>query len=175
MTRVPETPAPALAPVRWEPRAYPGDLAQSARVRADLIADLDGFGLDLIDDVTLCAAELFANAARHTASGEPGGDVLRFLGLPTPDTLRLTVVDSGGGRSSPAIPFQRSAGEWATAEGQRGLLLVDALSTAWGRYSVVPGADLGIGVWVQFPGLRASAGSSRFSCATVPFRRRVTP
>ncbi|GHD32728.1 hypothetical protein GCM10007147_36630 [Nocardiopsis kunsanensis] len=57
---------------------------------------------------------------------------------------------SGSG-GLPRVPAERSDDEWAWAEGQRGLLMVETLSTAWGYLSSVPWADLGTHVWAEFP------------------------
>ncbi|MDA8371291.1 MAG: ATP-binding protein [Nocardiopsaceae bacterium] len=145
---------PALSPPRqaaawWEHRIYPSDLAQVGRVRADLRVDLAGFTPDLVDTAVLCATELAANAVKYA----PGsGEFLRALALLDERTLWLAIVDEGGGSGLPRIPAERSDTEWPLAEGQRGLLLIDSLSKAWGHYPVGPGsARLGLGVWAIFP------------------------
>ena len=53
-------------------------------MRSHLHRDLAGFPAELVDDVQLCASELFANAVNHTVSGAPGGQVVRSLSLPQP-------------------------------------------------------------------------------------------
>lgn len=138
------------APVTvWEPRTYPGDLAQGRRVRHDLTRDLAGFDGDLVDLVHLCAGELFANAAKYTDSRLAEGEVLRFLSRPDPCTLRLGFTDAGGSGAVPRIPRERSEQEWGWAEGQRGLVIIDQLARAWGHHRAAPWADLGTYVWVD--------------------------
>ncbi|MGW5876657.1 ATP-binding protein [Nocardiopsis terrae] len=143
---------PHVSPARWQARIYPGDLSQMSTVRADLRADLAGFGEDLAEAAVLCGSEIVANAIEHSRSGAPDGRVLRALFAPQPGVLRLVVVDDGTRESSPEIP-DRSAGEWLSAERGRGLLLVDVLAARWGTYPVVPFpfcSDLGTAVWAEF-------------------------
>ncbi|MEE2035883.1 ATP-binding protein [Nocardiopsis sp. CT-R113] len=137
--------------VFWEHRLYPGSLSRLSRVRADLAADLSGFDTDLVEAVSLCASELFANCVKYTDSGrEEGGEVLRSLSLVDADTLLFSVSDSGGGGGVPAVPRERTADEWAEAEGQRGLLLIENLARRWGHLLLAPWADLGTRVWAEF-------------------------
>nr|WP_051072860.1 ATP-binding protein [Nocardiopsis valliformis] len=122
-------------------------------VRADLRADLAGFGEDLVETLTLCASELVANAVEHTLSGDSGGRVLRALFESEPGVLRLVVVDDGARESTPAIPTERTEQEWLSAERGRGLLMVEMLAAKWGAYPVVSFpfcADLGTAVWAEF-------------------------
>ena len=114
----------------WEPRTYPGSLAHLHTVRADLSHDLAGFDDDLVETIILCASELFANCAKYTDSGCREGEVLRFLAWEA-DRVRVGFTDAGGSGGSPRVPDERSDDEWAWAEGQRGLLMVEKLSTAW--------------------------------------------
>ncbi|GAA3746602.1 ATP-binding protein [Salinactinospora qingdaonensis] len=151
------------------PRVYPGDLAQTSRVRAELRSDLarlrstqdDPIGLpdDLVDTVVLCASEAFANAVEHTRSGEPGGEVLRVLSAPTPQRLRLVIVDDGAAEPYPDSPGESTAEHTAAqdegdyAERGRGLLLIDTLAAAWGSHPLVAFpfcAGLGTVVWAEF-------------------------
>ena len=134
----------------WEHRLYPGHLAQLSQVRKDLAVDLVGFDPDLVDTLVLCASELFANCVKYTDSGRENGEVLRALSMPDPSTLRLSVSDHGGGGTLPTIPEERTDAEWDRAEGQRGLLLVQNLSTAWGHFRLAPWADLGTHLWATF-------------------------
>ncbi|NYH52001.1 anti-sigma regulatory factor (Ser/Thr protein kinase) [Nocardiopsis arvandica] len=137
-------------PVRWEHRVYSGNLRELAQVRSDLAADLAGFDPDLVAALQLCLSELFANAVKYTDSGTEHGEVVRTLSLPGPAALRLSVSDSGGGGGLPRIPVERDGDEWDWAEGQRGLLLVQNLSRAWGHHPLVPWGDLGTNVWAEF-------------------------
>ncbi|KOX16915.1 histidine kinase, partial [Nocardiopsis sp. NRRL B-16309] len=65
-------------------------------------------------------------------------------------TLRVSLSDCGGGGGTPRIPTERTADEWDWAEGQRGLVLVESLPTAWGHFRLAPWADLGTHVWAEF-------------------------
>ncbi|WP_435109104.1 ATP-binding protein [Nocardiopsis synnemataformans] len=143
----PKVPRPL---VRWEHRVYPGSLAQLSQVRKDLTADLAGFDEDLVETMRLCASELFANSVKYTDSGKRNGEVVRALSMPNARTLRFSVSDCGGGGGVPAVPEARTEDEWNWAEGQRGLLLVENLSTAWGHFRLTPWADLGTHVWATF-------------------------
>ncbi|KUP97588.1 ATP-binding protein [Thermobifida cellulosilytica] len=151
MTAAQPPSAPPVPLVRWEPRVYPGSLALAGRVRSHVCRDLDGFPSGLVDDVQLCASELFANAVVHTASGAPGGEVVCSLSLPAPDRLRLAVTDGGLTPHRPRIP-DLDCTEWFTVERHRGLLLVSALALDWGHRPVVshPRANLGLVVWADF-------------------------
>lgn len=158
----PDTATPAPEPVptrafegrRWPCRLYPGDLAHLSAMRQDLhrdLARLSGLDADSADTLVLCASELFANAIHHSRSGDPGGDVIRTLTMPTAATLRVGIIDDGhranaqpgpgtesGTRfTGPAIPADRTLTEWEEAERGRGLLLVENLSQAWGSRTVL--------------------------------------
>ena len=134
-----------------EHRVYTGTRAELGRVRADLAHDLSGFDPDLITTLQLCLTELFTNTLKYTDSGTEHGEVLRTLSMPDRSNVCLSVSDSGGGGGIPRIPVERSSGEWAWAEGRRGLLLLDSLATTWGHHGFAPWADLGTNVWVTFP------------------------
>ncbi|KOX17113.1 ATP-binding protein [Nocardiopsis sp. NRRL B-16309] len=136
--------------VFWEHRTYPGHLSELRRVRADLATDLAGFDADLVDTLQLVTSELLANCVKYTDSGSEGGEVIRALSMPDPCTVRVSLSDFGGGGTTPLIPARRSADEWNWAEGQRGLLLVENLSTAWGHFRLAPWADVGTHVWATF-------------------------
>ncbi|MFW5420728.1 ATP-binding protein [Nocardiopsis sp. CNT-189] len=151
MSATPETSRPFRS-TRWEPRIYPGSLSQASRLRRDIQRDLAGFPDDTIDTLRLCCSELFANAVNYTASGEPGGEVVRSLNLLRPDLLRLEITDGGWTHTRPAVPDHRTAEDWAQAESQRGLLLLTACATAWGYLQVLPHPrlNLGLRVWADF-------------------------
>ena len=144
---------PHRSPACWRARIYPGCLSLMSTVRADLRADLAGFGEDLVETLTLCASELVANAIEHSRSGEWDGRVLRALFESDPGVLRLVVVDDGARDSAPQVPVDRTEQQWLTAERGRGLLMVDMLAAKWGAYPVVPFpfcSDLGTAVWAEF-------------------------
>ncbi|WP_017602319.1 ATP-binding protein [Nocardiopsis lucentensis] len=136
--------------VFWEHRVYPGHLALLTRVRADLAADLTGFDEDLVDTVRLVVSEVFANCCKYTDSGREGGEAIRGLSMPDDRTLRVFLSDAGGGGGVPRVPAEHTESEWSRAEGQRGLLLVENLSTDWGHFRLAPWADLGTHVWATF-------------------------
>ncbi|WP_307821642.1 ATP-binding protein [Streptomyces coffeae] len=81
-----------------------------------------GVGQDTRDSAELVVSELFTNAVRHTSS-EDVRCSLQLIGA----RLRLEVADQGCARS---VPQARSVG--VDQEGGRGLMLVEALSEAWG-------------------------------------------
>ncbi|WP_017616350.1 ATP-binding protein [Nocardiopsis salina] len=137
------------APTVWEPRTYPGRLSCLRNVRAHLTHDLNGVDGDLVETIVLCASELFANCVEYTDSARPEGEVIRFLSWDT-DRIRIGFTDEGGSGALPCIPEERSDDGWAWAEGQRGLMMVETLSTAWGYLPTAPWADLGTHVWADF-------------------------
>src|SRR5699024_2124713 len=57
--------------------------------------------------------------------------------------------DEGGSGNTPRIPTQRSEQAWEWAEGQRGLVIIEQLSMAWGYHRTAPWADLGTHVWAD--------------------------
>ncbi|WP_304452255.1 ATP-binding protein [Nocardiopsis sp. YSL2] len=136
--------------VFWEHRTYPGHLSELRRVRADLATDLAGFDADLVDTLQLVTSELFANGVKYTRADPPFKEVIRALSMPDPATLRVSLSDCGGGGGAPRIPNERTDLEWDWAECQRGLVLVENLSTAWGHFRLAPWADLGTHVWAEF-------------------------
>ncbi|MBE3002356.1 ATP-binding protein [Nocardiopsis sp. HNM0947] len=137
------------APTVWEPRTYPGHLSHLREVRRHIAHDLNGFDGDLVETLILCASELFANCVKYTDSGTAEGEVIRFLSWEN-GRLRIGFTDNGGSGALPCIPDQRTDDEWAWAEGQRGLLMVETLSTGWGYLRAAPWADLGTHVWAEF-------------------------
>ncbi|MFL1381288.1 MULTISPECIES: ATP-binding protein [unclassified Nocardiopsis] len=140
-----------MTPARlWEHRVYSGELALLSRVRRELRADLAGFGEDLADTLILCGSELFANCVKYTASGQSDGRVVRTLWSADGKAVTLGFTDDGLGGSVPEIPKARTSEEWDQAEGQRGLLLVEKLSTAWGYSPLCPFGDLGTHTWATF-------------------------
>ncbi|MGW0563080.1 ATP-binding protein [Streptomyces sp. NPDC003016] len=110
----------------------PHDPRAPGIARATLRAVLATYRLtELTDTAELLASELVTNAQRHTSS--PYSFRLRPVG---PDRLRLAVWDA-----DPFIPaaFTGASGGMATpaddtAEGGRGLHLVQACADRWGGY-----------------------------------------
>jgi CheY-like chemotaxis protein len=114
------------------------ELAQdptSVRAARRFVAEkLEEWGLDgLLDDALLVTSELAANAIMHAES-----ECVIRVSL-TESTLRIDVLDSGAGTPEPQ---PRSF----TEEHGRGLVLVDAVTAAWGL-DMVPGD--GKVVWAE--------------------------
>jgi anti-sigma regulatory factor (Ser/Thr protein kinase) len=79
------------------------------------------------DDAALVVDELAANAVEHTRSGK-GGEIRVTVAAAPCEWVLILVGDDGPDEGTvPAIPAQRSS-----AESGRGLLLVAALSDAYG-------------------------------------------
>jgi serine/threonine-protein kinase RsbW len=100
-----------------------------------------GVGGELSDDAELVLSELFTNAVRYT-----GSELVRCEFRVVGGLLRLEVTDQGDGLSEPLPRVAETDDECG-----RGLLLVTALSTAWGVRAVEGGhgrvvwAELGTG------------------------------
>ena len=87
----------------------------------------------LLDDALLVASELTTNAITHADSP------CRIRMSLTPTSLRIEVVDTGSGTPEPQPE------SW-TSEHGRGLMLVGALTTAWGMEEVPGQGKL---VWAE--------------------------
>jgi DNA-binding response OmpR family regulator len=111
----------------------PMELVAVREARAVVREMLDRWSLgDLADDATLVVTELVANAIEHAHTDCQLG-VAR-----TSNGIRLEVRDAGSGTPEPRPPN-------ADAEDGRGLLIIAALSTAWG----IEEAPHGKTVWVE--------------------------
>jgi len=129
-----QTPAPrALAP-RTSDVTYPGTTKHIHVVRADLRAVLRD--CPLADDVILCASELAANAATHSASRLPGGTFTVRIKISPGDYVWVEVEDDGG----PMNPEIREA------TGHHGLDIVCALAIDWG----IDGDQTTRTIWARF-------------------------
>ena len=100
--------------MRWC-KVFPGQEDQIPCVRtfvSQLLADHPDRA-----DIVMCAAELAANAVRHTASGRDGffATEVTWTGL----TVRVAVADGGAGAPPPRRPHQPPAGA-ETRGGPRG-------------------------------------------------------
>ena len=103
------------------------DLVAGAEARALLRDALDDWGLlAIIDDAALIVTELVTNAITH------GGSAFRLQLSRTSGALRIEVVDDGEGTPEPQPQDPE-------AEGGRGIMLVDAMSTSWGVENVPRG------------------------------------
>ncbi|GHG39356.1 ATP-binding protein [Streptomyces zaomyceticus] len=103
----------------FELPALTGSVARARRLAEERLI-LWGCGPDIRDTVALVVSELVTNAVVHTASDRVVCEIREGE-----ETLRIAVRDEGGA----AGPRIRDCGE---DERGRGLLIVDALCSAWG-------------------------------------------
>jgi anti-sigma regulatory factor (Ser/Thr protein kinase) len=96
---------------------------------------------ELNDDAGLVLSELFTNAVRYTRSGSVSCEYR----VGTDGLIRVEVADEGGGEGEP-LPRVADTDD----ECGRGLLLVTALSRAWGVRAVESGN--GRVVWAELGG-----------------------
>ncbi len=143
----------AVPPAYWWSREFAGQRAQVREVRAWVKGLLPA--CDALEDLTLIATELTTNAVTHTRSGEAGG---RFTVDITwsADCARVVVGDQG----SDEAPGGPGEGQPGDAESGRGLLMVAALSSAWG----LAGNAAARWVWADVPW--ASRGGPRLETAS---------
>ncbi|MFI6516756.1 ATP-binding protein [Spirillospora sp. NPDC050679] len=133
------TPRTARCVLRAEPAA-------PKRARSFTAATLADWGLaEQSDDAVIAVSELVTNALRHglreVPHGPSGGPVQLVL-LGHPRRLVVMVTDPGDRVPEPAA----HAPEWF-GEGGRGLLVVGAVSSAWGWAPLTTG---GKAVWAAF-------------------------
>nr|WP_324768993.1 ATP-binding protein [Streptomyces kunmingensis] len=125
----------------FELAPHPGSAAQARRMTR---AHLTGWGAceDTCDAAALVVSELVTNAIVHTASRRIHCE-LHELCDDAGERVRIAVRDEG------CIPGDaRAAGRIAPEEEHgRGLLLVAAVSTAWGAQETGPG----LLVWAELP------------------------
>jgi len=89
-------------------------------------------GYPAADDAVLALSEMVSNAVLHSKSGRPGGTLEVRLTV-TAASVLAEVVDDG----PLGVPAVTSRETWA--ERGRGLVIVEALTRAWG--------SVGNGVW----------------------------
>ncbi|RYU09941.1 response regulator [Nocardioides iriomotensis] len=112
----------------------PRALTSAALARRFVTATLTDWSLTpLIDPALLVASELAANAVTHADSA------FRIQLSLTQHTLRIDVIDFGGGTPEPQSTTSAD-------EHGRGLLLIDALTAAWG---IEDGPGSGKLVWAE--------------------------
>jgi len=100
---------------------YPADLSSPARARHDIATFLTSRLLpQLVDSATLLVSELVTNSLMH------GAGTIRMRATWSNGMLRVDVIDA-----SPELPRSR-----ATAQGGRGLRIVQHLATAWGAQAI---------------------------------------
>lgn len=138
------------APTLKARRTFPGDPEQCREARLWVRAVMRPFP-DAADAVEVVVSEFFGNAVRHTASGEPGGEVAVELTGGDGRPIRLTVVDQGGRSDRPATAARVLAPTLSRPDG-RGLFLAAALSSEWGR-SPLDGTG-SMATWAEFPAER---------------------
>lgn len=94
----------------------------AVRVARQFVADnSDHLSADLIEDAQLLASEIVSNAVRY---GRP--DITLRVRLHPPG-IGIAVIDAGA--DLPVLPRERPA---SSEPSGRGLLIVDALASAWG-------------------------------------------
>ncbi|MEU0083191.1 ATP-binding protein [Streptomyces sp. NPDC006274] len=138
----------ALAPELLAPSAgsdltrysfeLPARVEHVSRARRLVSARLTGWGVDgdPYDTALLVVSELFTNAIVHT-----DGHLVACEVQVGADRLRVTVQDQGCAATGPRVCHG------AAGERGRGLLLVEAVSRAWGTYDAAPGT--GRVVWAE--------------------------
>jgi anti-sigma regulatory factor (Ser/Thr protein kinase) len=119
---------PLITAAVFRLRAEPESAAAARHLSRPWLGELLPVESPVADDALLVLTELVANAVQHTASAH----ILCRLSA-SGDELHVTVEDEGG---TLAIPCPRAPSE--DAECGRGLLLVDALATAWHVIPVEP-------------------------------------
>jgi anti-sigma regulatory factor (Ser/Thr protein kinase) len=111
-----------------------------SRALADMALRDWEFPRDVRSDVRLVVTELVTNVLRHTGTPSRRPSTLDVVLDLLPNSMaRVLVWDA-----SRKLPIRRSVGD--DAEGGRGLLLVEALSTCWGSYPMSTGGKV---VWAQ--------------------------
>jgi hypothetical protein len=108
----------------WWSRPFRGQPSQVSKARSWLAGLLPS--CEPLDDLLIFTSELVTNAVTHTRSGEPGGWFTVEVTW-SPQRTRVVVGDQG----SNDIPAS-SPPDDADLETGRGLLLIEAMSAAWG-------------------------------------------
>jgi hypothetical protein len=131
--------------MRWC-KVFPGQEDQIPEV-ATFVAHLLGSHPDR-DPIASCAAELAANAIRHTASGQDGFFATEVTW--TGQTVQVAVSDDGADTvpfTGPSTgPFTAPAATWSVSQPEHGLGALARMSSRWGT----EGDYRGRVVWAQF-------------------------
>jgi anti-sigma regulatory factor (Ser/Thr protein kinase) len=101
-----------------------------ARQCAGLVLRRLNHSPDVVEEAETLVAELAANAVRHSASGRPGGTFTLEVTAAARDARALLTVAVHDQGSDDGCPVVRPISD--TADGGRGLVLVDALAHRWG-------------------------------------------
>ncbi|MFJ8888737.1 ATP-binding protein [Streptomyces sp. NPDC102402] len=117
--------------------AHPESVAGARRLTRARLADWEVSG-DAHDAAVLIVSELVTNAVVHTASTRVVSELRCEDGR-----LRIAVQDQGYQGDGPRMSLD------AQGEHGRGLLLVDAMSAAWGSHDA--GNHSGRIVWAELP------------------------
>jgi anti-sigma regulatory factor (Ser/Thr protein kinase) len=113
--------ATASATVTFDQLELPSGPLAARTARRYLLSCLADVTPDVVDEVLLLTSELVTNAVLH------GSAPVRLQLHRGEATLRVGISDGGGLFAPAPVPA------WSrTAEGGRGLLLVDALANNWG-------------------------------------------
>jgi hypothetical protein len=139
--------------MRWC-KVFPGQEDQITEA-ASFVAQLLGSHPDG-DGIARCAAELAANAIRHTATGQDGFFATEVTW--TGQTVRVAVSDGGAS----TVPVTAPGGTRAAAGPEHGLDRLARLSSGWGT----EGDYRGRVVWAQFLASTDLAGAGTAAVAT---------
>ncbi|MFI0371813.1 ATP-binding protein [Actinomadura sp. 1N219] len=147
-------PAPHSGTPRMARKVFPAEITSPRSAREFTQVTLDGWGLSgTAGDVVIAVSELVTNALRHGMEGLPQPLPLcpiQVVLIGHPRRLVVSVTDPGG-RAPEPVPSDPAG----FVEGGRGLLVVGALSDAWGWARLATG---GKAVWAAFD-LRVSPPS----------------
>ncbi|MEL3946923.1 MULTISPECIES: ATP-binding protein [Streptomyces] len=115
----------------------PSSVARARRLTRERLCSL-AVGDDACDLAALVVSELVTNAIVHTASNTVVCEICTGA-----DTVRIAIRDEGRNAGVPRPTGLRGPDE----EHGRGLLLVSAVSNAWG----VQDSGSGLSVWAELP------------------------
>ncbi|MEA2376469.1 MAG: hypothetical protein QOD13_376 [Thermoleophilaceae bacterium] len=113
--------------------SIPGGTGAASIARRSVISIEAGLPLGLRHRVALMLSEFVANAVQH--GGASADQVVQVKVSSTRRRLRVEVVDPGWGGAEPVRPIRH-------ADGGYGLLLIEHLSSGWGREPTANGGSL---------------------------------
>ncbi|MFB4307521.1 ATP-binding protein [Actinomadura sp. GTD37] len=140
-------PAPHAGTPRTARRVLPAEITAPRSAREFTQATLDEWGLtgDACGDVVVAVSELVTNALRHGLEGLPQPLPLcpiQLVLVGHPRRLVVSVTDPSG-----RVPEPAASDPDRFVEGGRGLVVVGAISDAWGWARLATG---GKAVWAAF-------------------------